>query len=284
MPQASIQRAGNTPLHRITDWDDAYANAANIPGSDRWPEAWIAPARAFRKQAEALLDRSYGNHPREKFDLFKPIGTAKGLVMFVHGGYWHQFDKSYWSHLSAGPVARGWAVAVPSYTLCPETKVTGIVTQIANALAVAATENPGPIRLCGHSAGGHLVTRLMCRDVALSNEVTNRMENVVSISGLHDLRPLLRTRINDEIRLTQVEASKQSPALQVPSEGIPLTCWVGQRERPEFLRQNELLANIWKGLGVRTQAVEEPNKHHFDVIDGLADADSPLTNALLSKT
>ncbi|RUZ51349.1 alpha/beta hydrolase, partial [Mesorhizobium sp. M7A.F.Ca.CA.004.05.2.1] len=30
----------------IVDWDDAYANGANIAGSDRWPAAWAEPAQA----------------------------------------------------------------------------------------------------------------------------------------------------------------------------------------------------------------------------------------------
>ena len=33
---------------RIADWNDAYTNGANIPGGDRWPEAWVAPAKAYR--------------------------------------------------------------------------------------------------------------------------------------------------------------------------------------------------------------------------------------------
>ena len=34
--------------HRIADWNNAYANGANIAGSDRWPAAWAVPAQAFR--------------------------------------------------------------------------------------------------------------------------------------------------------------------------------------------------------------------------------------------
>ena len=270
-------------MFRITDWNNAYAQAANIPGGDRWPEAWVGPAKAYRDQADARLDQTYGDQPRERFDLFLPKGTPKGLVVFVHGGFWLKLDKSYWSHLAAGPVAQGWAVVMPSYTLCPDTNVTGIVAQIAKAVTVAANDIAGPIRLSGHSAGGHLVSRLMCSDTALSKDVTDRIEHVVSISGVHDLRPLLRTQLNNDIQLTETEAAKQSPALLTPLASIPLTCWVGQAERSEFLRQNALLANIWKGMGAITQTVEEPDKHHFDVIDGLADANSPLCQTLLAS-
>jgi hypothetical protein len=61
-----------------------------------------------------------------------------------------------------------------------------------------------------------------------------------------------------------------------------ITCWVGGNERAEFLRQNALLANIWTGLGATTATVVEPDKHHFTIIDGLSDAEHPLTRTLLS--
>ena len=57
-------------MFKITDWDDAYANAANIPGGARWPDAWVGPAKAFREQSNVRLDQSYGSHPRERFDLW----------------------------------------------------------------------------------------------------------------------------------------------------------------------------------------------------------------------
>ena len=74
----------------------------------------------------------------------------------------------------------------------------------------------------------------------------------------------------------------ESPALLEPMPNARVTCWVGSAERPEFVRQNALLANIWTGLGAKTCMIEEPGRHHFDVIDGLADPDHPLTRTLLS--
>ena len=95
-------------LHRIDDWDDAYTNGANIARGDRWPAAWVEPARDFRDRlaaaGRARLDLDYGPSPRHRFDLFLPEGAPKGLVVFVHGGFWLNFDKSFWSHLAAGSV------------------------------------------------------------------------------------------------------------------------------------------------------------------------------------
>ncbi|MND02281.1 hypothetical protein D3C83_216030 [compost metagenome] len=60
-----------------------------------------------------------------------------------------------------------------------------------------------------------------------------------------------------------------------------MTCWVGARERPEFLRQNALLANIWTGLGAGMAECVAEGRHHFDVIEDLANPESGLVDALL---
>lgn len=272
--------------HRIEDWDDAYANGVNIPQGERWPGAWAGPAQAFRDrlagEGRARLDIAYGEGPRNRLDLFLPEGAPQGLSVFVHGGFWLRLDKSFWSHLAAGPLAHGHAVAMPSYTLCPDIRVGGIVAEVGRAVEAAAAMVAGPVRLAGHSAGGHLVTRMICSDTPLSQAVSGRVVSTVSISGLHDLRPLMKTQMNAELKIDVAEARAQSPALLEPLPGARLTCWAGAAERSEFVRQNALLANVWMGLGARTMVVEEPDRHHFTIVDGLADPGHALTRTLLT--
>ena len=272
--------------HRIEDWDDAYANGVNIPRGERWPAAWAEPARAFRERlasaGRARLDLVYGGNPRNRFDLFLPDGVPKGLVVFVHGGFWLRLDQSFLSHLAAGPLAHGHAVAMPAYTLCPDIRISGIVAEIGRAVEAAAAMVEGPVRLAGHSAGGHLATRMICADSPLPETVRARIVNTVSISGVHDLRPLTRTKMNEKLGIDAAEAAAQSPVLLEPARGARLACWAGAAERSEFLRQNALLANIWTGLGATTFAFAEPDRHHFDVVDGLADPAHALTATLLT--
>jgi arylformamidase len=281
-----METGSNVIFHQIIDWTDAYANAPNIPGGDRWPAAWVQPAQAYRDALQAggraTLDIGYGEGARNRFDLFRPEGPPKGLVVFVHGGFWKALDKSFWSHLARGPVERGYAVAMPSYTLCPAVRIGEITREIGAAVARAATMIEGPVFLTGHSAGGHLVTRMISSTSPLPENVRARISHTVSISGLHDLRPLMKAAMNAELRIDQSEALAESPALLEPMPDVRVTCWVGSAERPEFVRQNALLANVWTGLGAKTCVIEEPGRHHFDVIDGLADPDHQLTRALLS--
>lgn len=269
----------------IEDWDDAYANGAFIDGAADYPPKWAAAAAEFRATMSAddraELDVAYGPGERQRFDLFRPRGHARGLAVFVHGGYWRAFDKSSWSHLAAGATAAGWTMVMPSYDLAPDVAIGEITRQIGNAVEKAAALVDGPIRLSGHSAGGHLVTRLVCRDAPLAGETQRRIERVVSISGLHDLRPLLKTAMNRDFRMDEAEAEAESSALNAPVENVEVICWVGAAERPEFIRQADLLANIWSSFATETSVVHEPRRHHFDVIDGLAEPGSGLARALL---
>uniref|UniRef100_UPI0037C69920 alpha/beta hydrolase n=1 Tax=Roseovarius salis TaxID=3376063 RepID=UPI0037C69920 len=136
------------------------------------------------------------------------------------------------------------------------------------------------MRLVGHSAGGHLVARMMCRDV-LPDTVAGRLARVVSVSGVHELLPLVATAMNDILNLTAEEAAAESPARCTPLQGVPFTAWVGAQERPEFLRQARLIEEAWARAGVQVSAVYAPGHHHFSVIEGLARPDDPLTREVL---
>ena len=241
---------------------------------------WARDSAAYREQHPPRR-LSYGPGERNFIDLFE--GDRDGpLVVFIHGGYWMAFDPATWSHLAAGALARGWAVALPAYTLAPGARIAQMAPEVAGAITEAAARVDGPIALTGHSAGGHLAARMICDDGTLPDAVAARITACVPISPLTDLRPLLRTAMNDTLRLDGPEAAAESPALLVPRPDIPVTTWVGGMERPEFIRQARLLADIWAGLGAATDCVIDPGRHHFDVIEGLERADSPLLDRLLT--
>ncbi len=262
------------------DWDDAYTNGAYIPDGACYPERWHKLAAEFRAHLPNHItmqrDIVYGPSPRAKADFFTPPNPI-GLFVFVHGGYWMRFSKHDWSHLARGALESNWAVAMPGYTLTPEISITGIAQEITTAIAHAANLATGPIALAGHSAGGHLVTQAATTDANLPDFVRQRIHRVTSISGLHDLRPLLQTKMNQTLRLTEDEAIRQSPALHQPLSHIHYTAWAGADERPEFIRQTRLLAAAW---AKNTTLHIEENKHHFNVIDDLSDSSSELCKRL----
>lgn len=258
------------------DWDDAYANAAHIPNADGFVSGWERDAAAFRThmvgEGRATLGVSYGDTARQAYDVFEPEGVAKGTLVFVHGGYWLRFDRSYWSHFATGALMRGWRVVMPSYDLCPDVRIADITSQIAKAMTQIASSFAGPLSLAGHSAGGHLVARM---GQVLPHDILTRVQHIVPISPVSDLRPMLNLSMNADFKLTEDTAIAESPALH-PAPNVPVTCWVGADERPVFLDQSRWLAEAW---GCDEVVVE--GKHHFDVIDELADGDSRMIETLL---
>jgi acetyl esterase/lipase len=278
------------------DFDDAYANAAYIPGAAAYPERWRQNAAEFRdgllSAGQAELDITYGQSTRSCLDLFLPDKAPRGLLIFVHGGYWLKFDKSYWSHLAAGPLHHGWAVAMPSYDLCPEVTIAQITRQIVQAIICAAGRVDGGLVLSGHSAGGHLVARMLAPGM-LPNAVMQRVQRAVPISPVADLRPLLQTAMNAQFGMDAAQAAAESPVLQQAPK-LPVTVWVGAEERPVFLDQARWLVEAWQTDPERPDPerpdleqtdvghVVSPGQHHFNVIEDMAHAQSALTTALLA--
>lgn len=255
-----------------TDPDRAYSNGAFIAGSEAYPTRWASRSAAFREQLgdRARLGIAYGPAPRNAFDLFLPQSRPRGLLVFIHGGYWMSFSRDSWSYLAEGAVTRGWACCLPSYTLAPDATIPAMTREIAAAVSAAAAMVPGPLVVTGHSAGGHLAARMACADGPPG------VSRVVPISPLAELEPLMQTKMQETLRLTLADCAAESPARLVRRPETEAHVWVGGQERPSFLWQARVLSEAWS-----CPWTASPGRQHFDVIDELAEAVSPLTETCL---
>ena len=134
-----------------SDMDDAFEIRSYVPETEAITEGWAPQAEQFRKSwPHSKLGLAYGDDPRQKIDLFLPEGEPQGLMVFTHGGYWVAFDNSWWSHLAAGMLAHGWAVALTNYRLAIQVSMEELAGDVAAAIALAA-----PLGVVGalHAAG-----------------------------------------------------------------------------------------------------------------------------------
>ncbi|SDW08982.1 Acetyl esterase/lipase [Litoreibacter albidus] len=256
--------------------DLQYENGSFIPNAQSYADAWEAASAQFREAHAGEYDLAYGDHPRAIYDLIQPDSGPNGLFVFVHGGYWLSRHKDDWTCFGEGALMADWSIAHLGYPLAPDARISEITAHIANGITEAAQRVDGPIVLAGHSAGGHLVARMAMQGV-LPAQVTARLSHVLSISPVSDLRPLLNLTMNDTLRLDAAEAAAESPALGRPMPDVPVTVVVGAQERPVFLDQATWLARAWDARHVIL-----PGRHHFDVINDLRDAQSPMLRVALS--
>ena len=111
---------------------------------------------------------------------------------------------------------------------------------------------------------------------SLPGDLAARIRRIVPISPLSVLAPLIDTAMNADLRLDPAEARAESPALRSRRAGFDAHVWVGGAERPAFIDQARRLGNAWA-----CPVSIDPDRHHFDVIDGLETPDTALMRALL---
>ena len=262
-------------------WLEAeYNNRAKVPDHPDIMRGWERDAAAFRAaHPHAEPDLPYGDGPRQALDLFWPDGRRDApIALFVHGGYWQALDRSWFSHLARGFVARGVALALPSYDLCPRVSLAELVEQVRGAVAFLVRRHGRAVLAGGHSAGGHLAAMLLATDWAARGLPPGAVHAAYAISGLFDLVPLLSTGVNAALGLDGETARRLSP-LFLPAPGRPFYAAVGGTEGEEYLRQTRSIAAAWGG----TWDVL-PGANHFTAIAPLADPSSPLLSAILDTT
>jgi len=79
----------------------------------------------------------FGPNPRDRVDFYmsKDSDDSKPLVVFIHGGGWHEGDKSMYKFFAEGLTTRGYDVALPNYRLHPEAKNPDFLQDNARAIA-----------------------------------------------------------------------------------------------------------------------------------------------------
>jgi arylformamidase len=267
-----------------------YNNRAAVPEHPQWFRKYAELSAAAIAQFRPQLDLRYGAGPKETLDLFAPAGQARGTFVFFHGGYWRALDKSDFSFVAAPFVAQGIAVANVNYDLCPDVSIGEIVDECRRALAWVAREggmhgaNPDRVVVGGHSAGGHLAAMLFATDWSDHGLERTPLRAGVSLSGVHDLAPLVLFSFNTDLKLDDAEAARMSPLLLPPLSDAPLLLAVGGDETTEFLRQTRLLWDAWpanRPAGTVAPLIV-PARHHFSVVVDYADPASELTRRTLA--
>ncbi|MEP6701753.1 MAG: alpha/beta hydrolase [Betaproteobacteria bacterium] len=254
-----------------------YNNRAAVPDYADYFARWAADSAAARASLNPALDIRYGRRPKETMDLFV-AGGKRGLLVFIHGGYWRSFDKSDHSFVAPSFVADGIDVAVINYDLCPAVDIGTIIDECRSAVAWLLNEGAAHglathnVVVSGHSAGGHLAAMLHATHWSALGVDSRAIQGSVSISGIFDLEPMIYTSMNPDLRLTLESAEAWSPSRLRPNLKVPMLIAAGANETSEFIRQSQLLWEAWPD--VRPAADSGPllldGHNHFSAVDCLA--------------
>jgi arylformamidase len=251
--------------------DAAYDNNAAVKNSAALIAERNQMSEALRASRKSFLDMPYGDRERTKIDLYPAAEKTAPCLVFLHGGYWQRNSRELFAMLVEGVAAHGWSVAIPGYSLAPDTSLTEIVTEISRSLDWLAQNGAshgisGPVVLSGWSAGAHLVA------MALDHP---RVTAGLAISGVYDLAPIRDTGLNNALKLTDQEVATLSP-LRLPAVHKRLDIAYGTAELPALVFDSIKLHEFRMAAGAPGRLFPIEGADHFSILSELRRPDGAL--------
>lgn len=268
--------------------DAQYDVRASVPDF----ESSAALARLLSTEAyETLPYRTvaYGGGLRETADIFPQVGGGAPVFVYVHGGYWRASCKEDSAFVASMLHPAGAVVVVLEYALAPEARIEQIVDQIRRAMSWVYRSiweyggDPERIVIGGTSAGAHLVGMVLAGRWHQQYSFDEAaLIGAIVLSGLFDITPLLKTRVNDWLDLDEQAAETNSPLCHLTH--LPLARVVaahGALETAEFASQTRRFAQAWRSIGGDVQYLSVPSHDHFSLPLDLRDPGSVVGRAAL---
>ena len=263
--------------------DLAYNNSAAVPESGPMFKEWLIRSEKLRARYPEHLNLTYGSRSRNRIDYFS-VGKNTPVLVFIHGGFWQMRSKDDFAFLAESFLASGVSVAMVGYSLAPEATMDEIVAEAHAAIRYLTTQlpklggDPQRMMVSGWSSGGHLASMVVDEPSLLGG---------VSISGIFELEPLLKSYINDKLNMDLAMAQRNSPILVLPKSSKQLDLFAGSAELPEMRRQTSDYASARRAAGLPTRYAEIPDANHYTILNSMMNTGGTIHQAImtmLSKT
>jgi len=258
--------------------DRAYNNSAAVPESGAMFKAWLVRSEELRTRHPEHLNLVYGPRPRNRIDYFS-AGPGTPVLVFIHGGFWQMRSKDDFAFLAESFLARGVSVAMVGYPLGPEATMDEIVARRTRGNPIPvdgvaqARRRPGTSDRVRVVVGGHLATMVLDEPL---------LRGGVSISGIYELEPLLKSYVNDKLHMDHVMAQRNSPILQLPKSSKQLDLFAGSAELPEMRRQTADYASARRAAGLPMEYAEIPDANHYTVLNSMMNSDGTVHRAIMA--
>jgi arylformamidase len=271
--------------------DSQYNNRARVPEFEQIMQQWEGNSESLRQRAQFHADIAYGPHPREILDIFPAGQPGAPVQAFIHGGYWRSLEKRLFHFIAESFLDHDITYVAVSYPLAPQATMDEIVASCRKSIVwlyqnmAQYNGDPHRIYISGHSAGGHLVAMLMATEwsVLAADLPPDPIKGGCAISGLFNLIPVQLTYVNEDLRMDEAMARRNSPVFLLPSCRSPLIVTVGGAESEEYLTQSQELESAWSQQGLPITPLVVPGANHFSILDHLVNPDSPLRRVILAQ-
>jgi acetyl esterase/lipase len=240
--------------------------------ADRW---WLGPAE---HDAPPQVGLSYGEHARQRLDIYKPAGDGtKPVLLFFHGGSWRDGDRAGYGFVGRAFAARGFVTVIADYRKYPEVKFPDFVKD-----AAAATQwvhgniarhggDPDRVFLMGHSAGAHLVS-LVANDpqwLSLFGADDTIIKGTIALAGPHDFYPFTNEAAQAALG-DWPDPEATQPISYVRADAPPMLLLHGEQDKTVKVRNSRMMAKAIEGKGGIVELKTYADIDHADIIMAVA--------------
>lgn len=246
---------------------------------------------ATRERLPHHLDLAYGQHPKQRLDLYRPRKDTDNapVFLFLHGGGFQEGDRAQYGFVASSLATRGVITAVASYRLANQGHSYPAQSDDARDAVSWLHENvaeyggnPRALYVGGHSAGAILAADLGADRGWLESRgiPPDSLRGIVPISGTYDLRPPERPGYVDAYAPTPESRQLASPILHIDDPAPIAVVAVGSRE-PQIIEPSEAFAEALSTRGVHASFIRLEDQAHDGTVLSLADESGPLFRRIL---
>lgn len=224
---------------------------------------------------------------RHLLDVYAPKGQKDfPVVLFVHGGSWRSGDKNLYAALGQSLAADGIGCVICNYRLSPAVQHPAHVEDVAKAFAWTV-ENIGKyggkkeqLFLCGHSAGGHLISLLVTDPQYLKaeNHSAAEVKGIAALSGVFEIVPTMQV-LQVPFGKDEKVCKAASPLTHVTGKHPPFLIAYADNDFPKL---DETALNMHAALQKASSPVELvkcKDRNHYTIIIQFVNSADPLNKA-----
>lgn len=235
----------------------------------------LTPAGGYTRHA----DQAYGDHPRQRLDVYEPDGEArdKPVVVFFYGGRWSSGERAGFKFVAQALTSRGYVAMVPDYRLYPEVRFPDFVEDGALATAWAHDHaadyggDPARLFLMGHSAGAHIAAMLATDERYLQAVRGSQgwLAGMIGMAGPYEFLPITAADLKDTFGPEEAWPASQ-PVNFVDGSEPPMLLMHGADDTTVHAEDSEILADRVNAAGGQAALELYPGIGHIRLIGNLA--------------
>jgi acetyl esterase/lipase len=233
-----------------------------------------------------------GSKGKNKLDLFRPKGRNDfPVVFFVHGGAWRRGDKNYlgvYSSLGMCLARLGIGTVVTNYRLSPGVRHPEHVKDVARAFGWTCRNiqkyggSPEQLFVCGHSAGGHLVSLLTTNEDYLKAEGLSRtaIKGAIPISGVYDVATAELGLFQTVFGRDPTVRKEASPVTHVGPGLPPFLIVYADNDFRTCDEMSEKFCRALKEQQCQARTLEVKDRNHITVLLNASRSEDPVPQAI----